>query len=104
MPRSVRILPICVLLILMFVVFLWFGSKIGAEIKEVDDQYNQSRMKLSQLQEEQAELNETMVMIGTDTFIEAQARTMYGYMRPDEIRLVITNPEVLYGTEEVPAR
>lgn len=29
---------------------------------------------------------------------------MYGYMMPDEIRFVITNPEALYGEDEIPSR
>lgn len=42
--------------------------------------------------------------VGSDSFIENQARTMYGYMMPDEIRFVITNPEALYGDDEIPSR
>ena len=46
----------------------------------------------------------SLASVGSDAYIENQARTVYGYMMPDEIRLVISNPETLYGEEGVPSR
>lgn len=104
MRRSISIWPVCAVLACMLVAFIWSSSQLTGSIKSVDEKYNQSRVKLTQLQNEQTGLKSTLEMVDTEAFIENQARTLYGYMRPDEIRFVITNPEVLYGTDEVPQR
>ena len=104
MSRSVRAWPIFLLLAVMLAAFLWWNHHASLNIQSVDQQHNQNRIKLAQLQEEEITLQEELKLVGTDAFIENQARTEYGYMRDDEIRFVITNPEVLYGTEDVPVR
>ena len=70
------------------------GSGLGLSIAQ----------SLTELQGEQADLKTQLETVGTAAFIENQARTMYGYMMPDEIRFVITNPEALYGEDEIPSR
>ena len=72
--------------------------------EQLNDTYDQTQMRLTQLQGDQADLKTQLETVGTDAFIENQARTMYGYMMPDEIRFVITNPEALYGEDEIPSR
>ena len=104
MSRSVRAWPIFLLLAVMLVAFFWWNHQASQDIRDVTSRYDQGRIKLAQLQEEEITLQENLKLVGTDAFIEHQARTEYGYMRDDEIRLVITNPEVLYGTDEVPVR
>lgn len=104
MRKSISIWPVCAVLACMLVAFMWSSGQLTGSIKDVEGKYNQSRVKLTQLQNEQTGLKSMLEMVGTDAFIENQARTLYGYMRPDEIRFVITNPEVLYGTDEVPQR
>ncbi len=103
MRKSISIWPVCALLACMLAAFLWSSSQLTGSIQNVEEKYNQTRVKLTQLQNEQTGLKETLEMVDTEAFIENQARTMYGYMRPDEIRFVITNPEVLYGSEGAPA-
>lgn len=73
-------------------------------IGELDDAYDLSKARLAELQNDQAALKDTLASVGSDAYIESQARTVYGYMMPDEIRLVISNPETLYGEEGVPSR
>lgn len=102
MRRSIRIWPVLAIIGCMLAAFLWSSSQVTGAIKQVDDMYKQSRVKLTQLQNEQASLKETLELVGTEAFIENQARTLYGYMKPDEIRFVITNPEALYGTDMIP--
>lgn len=104
MRRSISIWPVCAVLACMLIAFMWSSSQLTGSIKDVEEKYDQSRVKLTQLQNEQTGLKSTLEMVDSDAFIENQARTLYGYMRPDEIRFVITNPEVLYGTDEVPQR
>ncbi len=102
MRKSIRVWPVVAIMACMLVAFLWSSGQVSGAIKQVEDKYSQSRVKLTQLQNEQKGLKETLDLVGTDAFIENRARTMYGYMKPDEIRFVITNPEVLYGTEALP--
>ena len=104
MRKSVGLWPVCALLVCILAAFFWSNAQVSKSVKEVNEKYERSRVKLTQLQGEQTELKNTLELVGTDAFIESQARSIYGYMRPDEIRFVITNPEVLYGSGGVPVR
>lgn len=104
MRKSVSFWPILAILAVMLGGFLWSSSQISGSINQVEAKYDQGRVKLTQLQNEQSGLKETLDIVGTDAFVENQARTMYGYMKPDEVRFVITNPEVLYGIENYPGQ
>jgi len=88
----------------VLVAFFWYSGTLSQTIDELNDTYDQTQMRLTQLQGDQADLKTQLETVGTDAFIENQARTMYGYMMPDEIRFVITNPEALYGEDEIPSR
>lgn len=84
--------------------FFWFGSKLDENLNELQNMSDTNALRLADLQDEQSELRDTLAQVDSEAFIENQARTMYGYMMPDEIRFVITNPEALYGEEEIPSR
>ena len=83
--------------------FFWYNSTLSRTLDELDANYENSKVRLSAVQTEQTELQSMLETVGTDAFIENQARTMYGYMMPNEIRFVINNPEALYGDEEIPS-
>lgn len=102
MRRSVSFWPIVALLVCMLGAFLWSSSALSRSIQEVEVKNEQARVRLSQAEIEQGTLKDTLAIVETESYIENQARTEYGYMKPDEIRFVITNPEVLYGTEATP--
>ncbi|MDD3411330.1 MAG: septum formation initiator family protein [Eubacteriales bacterium] len=99
MRRRIGLWPVVAVILCMVGAFMWQSSRLERSMDEVSQQYEQSRVKLSQLQSEQATLQLTLENVDTDAFIENRARTEYGYMKPDEIRFVITNPEALYGTD-----
>lgn len=103
MRRYVSIWPVAALIGCLLAAFLWSSGQLHSSIKDADDKFNQSRVQLTRLQNEQVSLNDMLNTVGTESFIEYQARTKFGYMKKDEIRFVITNPEVLYGTEELQA-
>lgn len=88
----------------VLVAFFCYNNILNENLQEVETSYNDATVKLNRLNGENADLKEQLMIVGTDDFIETQARTMYGYMMPDEIRFVINNPEVLYGDEEIPSR
>lgn len=83
----------------MLIGFWVLSSSYGTTIDELNAACDQSKLRLSELQNEQSDLKAMIELVGTDAFVENQARTLYGYMMPDEIRFVITNPQVLYGNE-----
>ena len=102
MRRTVNIWVLIGALFCVLVAFFCMSSSLS--IGELDDAYGQSKARLAELQKDQAALKDTLASVGSDAYIENQARTVYGYMMPDEIRLVISNPETLYGEEGVPSR
>ena len=101
MRRTVNIWVLIGALFCVLVAFFCMSSSLSRSIGELDDAYGQSKARLAELQKDQAALKDTLA---SDAYIENQARTVYGYMMPDEIRLVISNPETLYGEEGVPSR
>ena len=104
MRRTVNIWVLIGALFCVLVAFFCMSSSLSRSIGELDDAYGQRKARLAELQNDQAALKDTLASVGSDAYIENQARTVYGYMMPDEIRLVISNPETLYGEEGVPSR
>ena len=99
MRRRVGLFPVLAVLACVTIAFLWVSSKLDNSIADVNQQYQQLVVVSNSLETEQNTLKETLASANTDAFIENQARTLYDYMKPDEIRFVITNPEALYGTD-----
>ena len=99
MRKKIPLLPIIAMMVCMVAAFAWTSYGNRQRLDELKTKYEQSRVQLAQAQNEQAALQETMDLAETDAFVENQARTQYGYMKPDEIRFVITNPETLYAGE-----
>lgn len=61
---------------------------------------NEQRI-LTQLEEENRQLESMMRYSGTENYIVSSAMSDYGYMNKNDIRFEVTNPEALYGyTEE----
>jgi len=80
-------------------------SRIDTRIADVRSKVNESRVVFSRMLGDEHALENTLEMIHTYSIIEDLARKNFNYMKRDELRLVITNPEVLYGgVEEVPIR
>ena len=104
MRKTMNIWVLIAMSACVLVAFFWYSGTLSQTIDELNDTYDQTQMRLTQLQGDQADLKTQLETVGTDAFIENQARTMYGYMMPDEIRFVITNPEALYGEDEIPSR
>ena len=98
MRKKVGLLPVLLVLGCMLIGFFWVSSKLVTGISETGVQYQQAVAMNSSLETKQNKLKDMLASVNTDAFIENQARTLYDYMKPDELRLVITNPEVLYGT------
>ena len=92
-------ISVCVL-----VAFFWYSGTLNTTIQELNATYEAGSLRLASLKDQRTELKATLDMVGTDAFIEEQARNMYCYMMPDEIRFVITNRDALYGDEEISSK
>ena len=103
MLRSVRLVYVTIGLIILFIAFALFYHHLDMQIKETTAQVKQSEIDLRHYKEQAVELQNMLAIADTDAFVEQKARE-YGYMRKDELRFVITNPEVLYGSDEIPKR
>ena len=99
MQKRFGIVPIAIALACISIAFFWVSSRLSDHLEATDQQYQQAVATNNTLETQQNKLKNTLATVNTDAFIETQARTRYDYMMPDEIRIVITNPEVLYGTE-----
>ena len=104
MRKTVNVWFMIGVLACALIAFFTYSGTLSQTITELNNTYDESKIRLADLQSEQATLKATLENAGSDSFIENQARTVYGYMMPDEIRLVITNPEALYGEQGVPSR
>ena len=100
MPRRVPIVPVIVIAAVIAVAFLWLYSGMERRMDEAETQYQMACTTSNDLEVEQNKLKAKLDTVNTDAFIENQARTLYDYMGPDEIRIIITNPDVLYGTQD----
>ena len=101
--RRMGYLTLLVLLALVGVAFAVGNHRIQATTQRLAKEEDQSRLELAALKNQKQDLETELSAAGTDAYIENQARTRYGYLKPGELRFVITNPETLYGDgAEVP--
>lgn len=100
MRRKVPLLPTLAVVACLVLAFVWSSRSTQQKLDELSKQYDANRIRLTQLQNEQTALKKKMDTSETDTFIESQARTLYGYMKKDELRFVITNTDELYSADD----
>ena len=100
MRKRIRLVPVAIVLAVMAVAFFWFSSDLDKRLSDANQLYQQAVAGSSTLETKQNELKATLETVNSDAFIESRARSLYDYMKPDEIRIVITNPEALYGSGE----
>ena len=100
MPIRVRVFAvICIVVVIMVAFFVVYTQKKNT-MKELDERYIEALSYHQYLENKENSMRNTLATMGTDSFVEDRARTLYGYMKSDELRFVITNPEALYGTHE----
>ncbi len=99
MRRKIGLTPLIVTIGLLMIGFFWVSSQLVTNIQETDTLYQQAVSVNNTLETSQNDLQALLASANSEAFIETQARTLYDYMKPDELRIVITNPEVLYGTD-----
>ncbi len=97
-PRRVRYMTLFVVMATIGIAFFAANNHIQSSIDRMTKQESQERIRLGGLQNENLRLEAELSVAETDAYIENQARTRYGYLKPGELRFVITNPEALYGS------
>lgn len=104
MRRTVNVWVIIVAFACVLVGFFWLSHVSDKQLEELKNIVDDNSLRISSMENKQTELESTLAIAGTEAFIENQARTLYGYMMPDEIRFVISDHEALYGdAEEMPS-
>ena len=99
MPVRVRVIAVICILAVITIAFAVVYSLRQNTVKELDQEYVETLSYHQYLENKENSLRKTLAALSTNEFIEYLARTLYGYMKSDELRFVITNPEVLYGTQ-----
>ena len=99
MRRTINIWWIIAVFAVVLGLFSWYNSKLTATITELEGVVEASTVRLNQLQAQNTQLQATLKSVGTDAFIENQARSEYGYMMPDEIRFLISGADSATTTE-----
>ena len=93
MRRSVNLWFFLGLMVVMALFFCCVNIGIAGSIKDVKANHRQATMELADLNNQQDALEAEEETVGTDEFVEQQARDLYDFMMPDELRFVITFPE-----------
>ena len=97
--KYVSVIWLVTILALVTLGYTIVSNNINQKIIDFSRQENSKRLRILELEKEEKDLNDSIALAQTDAFIEYEARTKYGYLRPGEIRFIITNPESLYGEE-----
>ena len=91
-------------MIIVVAVFSVINNNLNRGIEQLRGMVEEGSYLVSMKQKEVSDLASKLELAATDDFIANEARTQYGYLAPGEIRFVVTNPEVLWGTETPPSR
>lgn len=99
MHKTMNVWVLIGISVCILVAFFCYSGSLNSTIQELNDTYESSSLRLASMKDERTELKNTLETVGTDAFIENQARTLYGYMMPDEIRFEIIEQNVSSGSE-----
>lgn len=84
-----------------FLVFLVALIGVLSSGNAMQAQYEQQQQAYVLMEQQVAELRNELARVGTDGYVENEARTRYDYVRSGEIRFEFSNPQLLsYYTEE----
>lgn len=91
------------LVLVMLLIAFFFGLHLINQFgSEKEAEYAQSQRQLGDMEMHYAALKDELRRVGTDSYVENEAREKYGYIQEGEICFEFTNPEVLnnYTREE----
>ena len=85
------------LLLVLFVAFFLVMRNIRQEKDAIDQAYDQASHELTLTEERYNALYAELQQVGSSSYIENIARQNYSFLRPNEKRFEIRNPENLSG-------
>jgi len=91
--RTVNVWLFVACMVVMVIAFGVVNAGIVSNTEALQQEYRSVNKTLTDLKNEKQELQEELDTVGTDAFVERQARDQYDYMMPDELRFVISFPE-----------
>ncbi len=98
--KYVSFLWLVLMIVLILVGYMFFSNKMNLQLAQLAKEENGLRSRVFELEKEAKDLEEKLRLSQTNAFIENEARTRYGYLKPGEVRFVITNPEILHSDGE----
>ncbi len=94
MGRTINVWLVIVVCACVLVMFFWQSGQFDRTLEELNQMSKSNASRISDLDEENTDLQSTLNQTGTDAYIENVARVEFGFMMPDEIRFVIPDLEV----------
>ncbi len=70
--------------------------RLNADIAVLEDTAREARLEQLRVNTEKSDMQQEIAIKDSDAYIRDMARTMYGYLMPDEIKFVVVNPEALW--------
>ncbi len=87
-----------VMMLILFGVGMYL---VRADLKELQAQDNHLQLQVELMQLDRDDLKQQLARVGSDGYVENQARQNYGYTKENEIIFAFEDPSVLRGyTEE----
>ena len=94
--KYVSLLWLVFVMFCILIAYMFFSNKMNYQLTQLAREENSLRVRVFELEKEAKDLEEKLRLSQTNAFIENEARTRYGYLKPGEVRFVIANPEALY--------
>ena len=70
--------------------------RLNADIAVLQDTERETKLEQLRVNTEKSDMQQEIAIKDSPDYIRDMARTMYGYLMPDEIKFVVVNPEVLW--------
>ena len=99
MQRRIKLFYVLVAAFVIAACGMMTINRLDNDITILEEEYTDLHLEQVGVEAQQSKLKEELDIKDTDGYIREKAR-LQGYMMPDEIRFVVTNPEVLYDTPE----
>lgn len=93
MKKTINVWFFIACMAVMVAAFIVVNAGISENTDLVNAAYQNTNLELTDLKNEKQALKEELETVGTDAFVERQARDQYDYMMPDELRFVISFPD-----------
>ncbi len=99
---QIRWLPVIAAAAVMLTLFAWGMARNAADIREASRREADLQVERLDREEALSTLKAKAQDVGSTRYVETRARSELGYLKPGEIRFVVTNPELLdsYTEEE----